>query len=375
LYSQTVYVRLYCTVVLVSDNSRQCFVSMVSCRVVNVGHIENIFCTLGCAKSRLESGDPSVSGEEFNRVLLREVTTGGIGGGNKRQRRQQAENTVVGRTAVGCSVVGTEVDIAGLLDRVDLESSALDACVDALHCCSDADILHSSLYSTAGMPIDHQDPLFPEAYVSAITSRTVGVCKGSGLLECLQFAKFAGVKQTFQPVYNSKLIALRKEKAAYASYLDRLQCSYYYDHTAASQGSARHMYSAPGTSYFIRDLVPFVSLIVRSAGAPAHLCDLGASHHNLFKCMHDYQGVFPRISYQHCNSHKLKTTLGMAISTAVGGQSHPLTPGGLHLHLHQQSGWHAGAASIGTGASTAVGGPSAAAGSEILVDDDEIIDF
>ena len=259
------------------------------------------------------------------------------------------------------------VPIVDLYSQIDSNSSSIDACAEALHCCSDTDILQSTLYATAGMPIDHHDPIFPEAYAAAITARTVGVAKGKGTHERLQYAKFAGVKQTFQPVYNSKMIVLRRDRALYGDYLQRLQCSMFDDHcsppTPVSETAA--VYTAPGVQQVNRELIPYLRRIVRAAAdsgklkpyqphmatgkylpqlqgqglhrdhvsgptPPSHLLTLASAHPHLLECICQYQGSFPRISYQDPVHGEIGPALAIVSSNTNTGANNSAVAGWSH---------------------------------------------
>ncbi len=58
-----------------------------------------------------------------------------------------------------------------------------------------------------------------------MVGRTVGVGKGIGVVEMLDYAKFAGLKQSFQPVYSSKLTVQRRQRLTYWKFLQRAQHS------------------------------------------------------------------------------------------------------------------------------------------------------
>lgn len=291
-----------------------------------VGHIDNTFTTLLAASGVLEAaaaGEGNATATAFmdhqryqqqqqekekgHSEALEQVGALITIGGNKRPRLDKLTNTgaggdvlVVGdhrEGALGASSCGsssssgnnignsytatsapaTDIDVSTKFGGLDHHMSAIDACVHALHCCSDVDILCSTLYATAGLPIDHHDPVYPDAYAAAITSRAVSVAKGTGIQECLQYAKFAGLKQVFQPVYNSKGIALRKERARYEDYLQRLQYSMYDDHCISLEqgvGSGAGadsgvVYAVGGRNLMNTEVIPFVRLIATAAAAAA----------------------------------------------------------------------------------------------------------
>lgn len=288
--------------------------------LLSIGHIDNVFTTLIAAQSIMLSTlalqqqhqqehqehqeqccaipeVDSVAGfQNYFRDIeavssVADIGSSGISSGNnnsnKRQKRNASSSVPVtcpggGSASVTDSTATAAVDIVSLYQRLDPEISALEACVDALHTCSDVDILYSTLYATAGVPMDHSDPVFPSGYANALSARAVSIAKGTGVQECLLYAKYAGLKQTFQPVYSSKTIALRRDRSQYVQYLHRLQCSMFDDHcNIAVQGfgssAVRGAYTIPGEQRVNQELLPFVKQILNGAADGAAIANAGAT--------------------------------------------------------------------------------------------------